>query len=922
MNELEAELARLRQTLLNNEQRWELVLAGTNEGIWDWDMVTGELFISPRWKALLGYSETEIPNHIEAWDLLMHPEDRARVEATFQAYLAGHIATYSVEMRLRRKDGSYQWICSRGKVLRNEQGEPIRMAGSNMDISRRKKTEAELNQEQQLLRSLMNAIPDLIFFKDCYGRYQLCNDAFLRFVGKQREEIIGKNDYELFSPEIAAIFRQKDQQMFDKGTSQRNEEWVPFAQGQWRCLETVKTPVLNERGEIRGLIGISRDVTDRHREEEALQKQAERDSLLQQIARSLLEEDWHRAVGITLAKIGQFIPCDRSYIIYYSACQEQLQMAYEWCQPAIASLRPEFQSVPVTQFPWISAQLELEQALVIPAVSEMPAEAQTDRQSLEFNGVKSLLIVPMLNAAKVVGYIGLDRIQSCGDWTQDDISLLNLVGQFLAIAQARHLAEEALKQAKEAADAANRAKSEFLSGMSHELRTPLNAIIGFSQILHRDPALAEHRKTLDIINRSSEHLLALINDILEMSKIEAGRTTFHQASFDLYRLLDNLEAMLRLKAQAKSLQLIFERMPDVPRYIETDEGKLRQVLINLLSNAIKFTEEGGVILRVRLQAPDPPQLHFEVEDTGPGIAPEEIEQLFAPFGQTEAGRNSQQGTGLGLPISQKFVQLMGGDIQVQSQVNQGSLFSFEITVALADARRITPEYPTAKVIGLEPGQPTYRILAVDDRPESRLLLTKLLQDMGFEVREASNGQEAIAVWEAWQPQLIWMDMRMPVMDGYEATRQIKKTLQGQATVIIALTASAFEEDRAVVLSAGCDDFLRKPFREDVLWQKIAHHLGVRYRYESQGPRSSLPAAQDTRQCLIQQQLQTTRPDWRRELEQRAIECSDDGILALLECLSPQEAELKQTLKDWAQAFQFDQILALLATQPNNHHGQP
>jgi two-component system sensor histidine kinase/response regulator len=273
--------------------------------------------------------------------------------------------------------------------------------------------------------------------------------------------------------------------------------------------------------------------------------------------------------------------------------------------------------------------------------------------------------------------------------------------------------------------------------------------------------------------------------------------------------------------------------------LQTDEGKLRQVLINLLSNAIKFTEQGGVILRVRTnprQWPTNPNLTrpfsltFEVEDTGPGIDDKEIDQLFAPFGQTETGRNSQQGTGLGLPISQKFVQLMGGEIQVKTVLGKGSVFSFDIQVNLADKNLIASPYPTAKVIGLEPDQQTYRILAVDDRLESRLLLVKLLGDIGFDVREASNGQEAIAVWESWQPHLIWMDMRMPVMDGYEATKRIKSTLQGQATVIIALTASAFEEDRHLVLSAGCNDFLRKPFREEVLWEKMAHHLGVRYLY--------------------------------------------------------------------------------------------
>ncbi|MGH2413784.1 MAG: ATP-binding protein, partial [Microcystaceae cyanobacterium] len=501
------------------------------------------------------------------------------------------------------------------------------------------------------------------------------------------------------------------------------------------------------------------------------------------------------------------------------------------------------------------------------------------------------------------------------EWTQEDINLVQLVGEFIAIAQARHDAEEALKRAKEAADGANQAKSEFLASMSHELRTPLNAILGFTQVMNRDSSLStEQQQNLSIINRSGEHLLALINDILEMSKIEAGKTTFKQNSFDLYHLLDSLAEMLRLKAEAKSLQLIFEHTAAVPQHIQTDAGKLRQVLINLLGNAIKFTQEGGVILRVgvgnresgvgnreksikssRLPTansplpfstlhdsplPTPYSLLFEVEDTGPGIAPDEIDKLFEAFGQTETGRNSQQGTGLGLSISQRFVQLMGGDISVSSIPGRGSLFAFEIPVNLTDAAEIQKTQPTRKVIGLAPDQPGYRILAVDDRLESRLLLVKLLSSLGFAVQEAANGQEAVEIWENWEPHLIWMDMRMPVMDGYEATKTIKATIKGQATVIIALTASVFEEERTIILSAGCDDFIRKPFPEGVLWEKMTQHLGVRFLYENQENLEFRIPNSEFR--IHPSSLQAMPTEWITQLHQAAVECSDDLLLEVIE----------------------------------------
>lgn len=1060
---LQAELEELRQEkqqflqiqekLTESEERWQVVLRGNNDGIWDWNLKTNELFLSPRWKEMLGYQDEELENHFKSWRNLLHPKDVERVMEVLYDHLEGKTAYYVVEFRLRCKDGNYKWIQSRGQALWDEKGKPMRMAGSHTDISDRKA-------RQSLLRSLIDCIPDLIFYKDAQKIYRVCNRAFAEFVGRKDKDIIGKTDFDLFPEAIAINMRQYDDQcstssaphLMSQKNSRRNEEWVDYPDGSRRLLDTLKTPVLGSDGELLGIIGISRDITDRKQKEQALEQQAQRDHLLSCISRQLIDQNIDTAINFILQAIGEFTGSEHAYIIRFSDCQGLWSMSYEWCNFNNCQIEPDIeknQNLPVDTFPWFANQLLSGKTVKINRLKDLPPEAIAEKKLLEQSLTSSMLIVPMINVQKTVGYLGLDAVAG-KRWTKEEVNLLKLVGEFIAIAQERHeaqaalqesqarfagildnaneaiisidesqnitlfnhaaekifgyqadevitkpfdlllpfryididpqhldkfdqasetarqmggenpvfgrrkngteflaevsiskliqrektiftaiirditerqQAEEALKQAKVAADNANRAKSEFLASMSHELRTPLNAILGFTQVLgHSSSLKKEDKDNLDIISRSGEHLLDLINDILEMSKIEAGRTTFNQSNFDLYQLLDSLEELLRLRAEAKGLQLICDRSSNVPQYIQTDEGKLRQVLINLLGNAIKFTEEGGVTLRVKtvtVATECPPQaikITFEVEDTGPGIAPEEIGKLFEAFGQTEAGRKSNQGTGLGLAISQKFVELMGGEIRVSSIPGNGSIFAFDIQALLGDAKEITTNQQGRKVIGLAPNQPKYRILAVDDRLESRLLLIKLLASMGFNVREAVNGKEAVEIWEDWNPHLIWMDMRMPIIDGYEATKRIKSTIRGQATVIIALTASAFEEDRAMVLSAGCDDFMRKPFREEMLWEKIAQHLGVRYIYDdSSFYMTSQTDSSSSNFEHFKSQITLMPSEWMVQLHQAACECSDDWILELVEQIPPEPTELKSYLKNLATNFLFDQIIELLSS---------
>ncbi|MFB2837596.1 ATP-binding protein [Floridanema evergladense] len=465
--------------------------------------------------------------------------------------------------------------------------------------------------------------------------------------------------------------------------------------------------------------------------------------------------------------------------------------------------------------------------------------------------------------------------------------------------------------AKEKAEVANQAKSTFISNMSHELRSPLNAILGFSQLMLRTKNLpSEQYENAGIIYHSGEYLLTLINNILDLSKIEAGKTTLNPKDFDLHRLLDDLEDMLHLRASNAGLKLRFERTENVPRYICTDEIKLRQVLINLLSNAIKFTEVGEIVLSVfagEQEAIDVFNLHFQIRDTGVGIAPAELPKLFDAFTQAQAGKEMQEGTGLGLAISHKFIQLMGGDITVESELGKGTTFQFYIQAKLSQQAVTNPLEEQPKVLGLAPNQSTYKILIVDDKVINRQLLIKLLAPLGFELKEASNGMEAIAIWNEWEPHLIFMDMRMPIMDGYEATKQIKSTTKGNATAVIAFTASALEEERAIVLSAGCDDFVRKPFMEYTIFDTLAKHLGVKFIYADTKQAS---AKELTETVLTSTQLTCMSQEWITQLYEAALEANTNEVIKLIEKIPESNSFLIQSLTKIARKFKFEQLIDL------------
>ena len=822
----------------------------------DWTMK----YISEEIQTLTGYRSSDfIDNQVRSYTSVIHQQDRKMVEQVIDV-ACKQTQPYVLEYRVVDSSGEIHWVYEKGQANYDEQSSQQWLDGAVFDITDRKQAEqalkayqehleelveerteeleksnARLQQEKAFTAGVLENIEDGIVACDKDGELSLFNRASRQFHGIEEEALAAEEwakHYRLYLADGKTPMPQEDIPLFRAFNGEKvhwYEMVIAAVNGKARSVVATGRAISGPNGEKLGAVVSMHDITASKEAGEERAINELRINLLYELNRNISELDEKAvceqaldiAVKITDSQVGylHMVDDDQQNLTLVTWNDE----ARKLCTASHDSHYPiEMAGV------WADA-VRLKKTVIH---NDYPTLVEKKGVPEGHFPIQRHMSTPALDGDLVRMIIGVGNKET--NYSPRDAQQLELVTSEAMKMVMRKRAEEALKVAKDAAERANIAKSTFLANMSHELRTPLNAILGFSQIMQTNLAIPEtEQEHIDIINRSGNHLLQLINDVLDMSKIEAGRLKLEQEDFDLGELIRDTTDMMRVRAEAKGLKLILDQSSEFPRFIHGDAAKLRQILINLLSNAIKFTQAGAICLRLAVKdgANRDLVLLGEVEDTGTGIQPEDLERIFQPFEQLLESV-SQKGTGLGLAITRQFVEMMQGEIGAESTPGKGSLFHFKVLVARAETGAVIKTTAEQRqVIGLEADQPSYRILIVEDQLENQLLLKQLLEPLGLNVRVAVNGKEAVEQFQQWRPHLIWMDRRMPVMGGEEATREIRKLPEGQESKIIALTASAFKDEREVILSAGMDDYISKPYRPEEIYDCMARHLNLRYQYK-------------------------------------------------------------------------------------------
>jgi PAS domain S-box-containing protein len=770
------------------------------------DLITGVWQSSPALDAIFGIDEN-FPHDIPHWNSILAPEFQ---QAALDHYLA--VARDHSEFRMdyqiiRPVDGVRRWVAANGELSYNEAGEPVQLIGTIQDITNRKRSEIALAESNSLLKTVIDAIPMRVFWKDKQLNYLGCNTAFAEDAGKHSPaEMIGKDDFQMFWAAQAEGYRADDSEIMRTSRAKLDyEEIQATPDGQMMWLRTSKIPLKNHDGQVFGVLGIYEDITQRKANEDQVRK-------LSQVA----EQSPESVIITDLAGRIEYVNSAFLHKTGYSSTE-------------VLGLDPRVLQTNLTPRSTYEAMWN-----ALKNGTSWSGEMVNQRKDGTIFTEWAIISPLRDKGGSVTHYVAVQE-----DITEKKRIVMELEEYRKGLEQQVDQRTIELNSARQQAEESNRAKSEFLANMSHEIRTPLNAISGMAALMNRD-ALTEFQKDkLKKLESAVKHLSQTVNDILDLSKIEANLLALEERPFEVQHVVTNISNMLQPSIDAKGLTLVTDIYPQ-PLQLLGDPTRLGQALLNYAGNAVKFTDCGSIKIRCTLEEDlvDSVTLRFEVQDSGIGISQDQLPRLFSPFVQADSSTTRKYGgTGLGLSITQKLVAAMGGDVGVDSEFGKGSNFWFRVGLKKSDACTHTAknERRLDAYARLKASYAGLLVLLAEDDDFNREIGTILLEDVGLQVHIAEDGQAACEMVMQRKYDLVLMDMQMPRMDGLEATRHIRSIDSGKTVPIVAMTANAFAEDRIRCLEAGMSDFLTKPVDPAHLYQVILRQFMINGASEIQQP---------------------------------------------------------------------------------------